>query len=71
VECLLGQVNEAKANSFSSCHLLGAVQQDKDETIYEIRFTLDYTGLVGYKLRVYPYHKILCHPLETGFMKWV
>ena len=71
VECLLGQAYETKATSFSSCNLLKPVDKDKDETIYELRFTPAYTGLVGYKLRAYPYNKLLCHHLETGFMKWV
>ena len=71
VECLLGQAYETKAVNYTSCHLLKPVADEKDETVYEIRFTPAYTGLVGYQLRAYPYHKLLCHHLETGFMKWV
>lgn len=71
VECLLGQAYETKDNSYSSCHLLSPVENKQTETVYEIRFTPAYTGLVGYKLRAYPYNKLLCHHLEAGFMKWV
>ena len=71
IECLLGQAHEGKQAAYSSCHLLAPVAEEHEETIYELKFTPAYTGLVGYKLRAYPYHKLLCHHLETGFMKWV
>ena len=71
VECLLGQAHESREAAFSSRHLFAPVSAEQDETVYELKFTPDYAGLVGYKLRAYPYHKLLCHPLETGFMKWV
>ena len=71
VECLLGQASESNEVEFSSCHLLEAIDSKKDETIYELKFTPANSGLIGYKLRAYPYHRFLCHHLETGFMKWV
>jgi starch phosphorylase len=71
VECLMGAAHESRDTTFSSCLLLQPVRVDREETIFEIRFTPAHAGLVGYKLRVYPYHKLLCHPFETGFMKWV
>ena len=28
-------------------------------------------GLNHYKIRMYPYHKLLSHPLETGYLLWI
>jgi starch phosphorylase len=71
VECLLGQAHDAKEIEFTSCHLLTPAAEEQGEMIYELKFTPDYAGLVGYKLRAYPHHKLLCHHFETGFMMWV
>jgi starch phosphorylase len=71
VECLLGRASDTDEFEASSCHRLVAVDNKKDETIYEISFTPELSGLLAYQLRVYPYHLLLCHPFETGFMKWV
>jgi starch phosphorylase len=41
----------------------------------EQRFTLNLAvGLCGrldYRIRVYPYHPLLTHPLEMGMMLWL
>ena len=29
------------------------------------------SGKIYYKIRIYPYHQLLAHPLETGFMIWL
>lgn len=71
VECLLGRATDTDELEIISCHKLEAADKNKDETIYEIRFTPDLTGLVAYKIRAYPYHRFLCHHFEMGFMKWV
>lgn len=71
VECLLGQSAEHSEAELTSTQLLKPVGSENDETVYELKFTPAYTGLVGYKLRAYPYHKYLCHHLETGYMKWI
>ena len=41
----------------------------------EQRFVLDFTpdacGRYDYRVRVYPYHDLLTHRLETGLMRWL
>ncbi|MFQ5661592.1 MAG: alpha-glucan family phosphorylase [Gammaproteobacteria bacterium] len=71
VECLLGSAADMDEFDAVSCHRLQATDNKKDETIFEISFIPDLSGLIAYKLRVYPYHRFLCHHFETGFMKWV
>ena len=71
VECLLGRQSERNGFEPHSCHRLHAVGMDKDETIYETSFVPQLSGLVAYRLRAFPFHVNLCHPFETGFMKWV
>ncbi|MCZ6526640.1 MAG: alpha-glucan family phosphorylase [Gammaproteobacteria bacterium] len=71
VECLFSRATDTDEFETISCHILEAVDKNKDETIYEIRFTPDLSGLIAYKLRAYPYHRFLCHHFEMGFMKWV
>jgi starch phosphorylase len=70
VECLLG--SHAK-NGFeaSACYRLQPAGMEGGETVYEIRFVPGLTGLVGYKIRIYPYNNLLCHPFEMGYMKWL
>ncbi len=29
------------------------------------------SGINFYKIRIYPYHRLLAHPLETGYMVWL
>jgi starch phosphorylase len=71
VECLMGSAPDAGEFEVNSVHQLVPAGQQGSETIYEINFTPDVSGLVAYKLRVYPYQKLLCHPFEMGCMKWV
>jgi starch phosphorylase len=71
VECLLGIIKDPDHFEVVSCHLLEAVDTRKDETIYELKFTPELTGLIAYKIRAYPFHRHLCHHFETGYMKWL
>ena len=62
VECLFG----SQAYQFSDA---GSAGDD------ERRFTLDLhpqmCGLVSYRIRMYPFHERLAHPLELGLMVWL
>ncbi len=71
VECLLGRKEERDGFTPHSCHKLHPVGTDKDETIYEVGFVPQLSGLVAYRLRAFPFHAHLSHPFETGCMKWV
>jgi len=54
-----------------STHKLEPVGQDNGEAVFEARFVPPLSGLITYKLRVYPDHPLLCHRFETGCLKWV
>jgi starch phosphorylase len=71
VECLMGRHNDRNGFEVLSCYQLHATGSEQDETIYETGFTPQLSGLVAYQLRAFPYHRYLCHPFETGYMKWV
>lgn len=51
------------------------LQTDGDKIDKEQVFTLDLkpvlSGLQYYKIRAYPYHELLTHPFETGYMVWL
>jgi starch phosphorylase len=72
VECLVG--TEGKNGKFitHACHQFSAVEVNSSgETIYTLDLEPPLPGLQYYKLRLYPYHRLLTHPLETGYMIWL
>ena len=71
VECLLGRSAGHGEIENAACLKLEPAGTQGEETVYELQFTPDVPGLVGYQLRAYPYHRLLCHHLQLGHMKWV
>jgi starch phosphorylase len=72
VECLVG----AEENIEHSCNcenhaLLPTGQNDKGETLFSLDLQPGLPGLQYYKIRIYPYHPLLAHRFETGFMRWL
>jgi starch phosphorylase len=41
------------------------------EQVYGANIEPSVPGLQYYRLRVYPYHRLLSHPFETGYMLWL
>jgi starch phosphorylase len=41
------------------------------ETLFNLRFIPEISGLQAYKIRIYPFHTLLTHRFETGLMKWI
>ncbi len=70
VECLVGKPQEDGDMELISRHLLTAAGEADGYTIFQGRFALDLSGLIAYKLRIYPSHPLLCRRFEMGFMKW-
>lgn len=71
VECLLGH-GEGEGFIADRCVRLqveGTVEQD--QAVFLLDWAPEFCGLKNYRLRVYPYHKLLGHPFEMGFMLWV
>jgi len=71
VECLVGtlldggklQVRETLQFSYSG--------QQGDFHRFELNLKPHTPGLNHYKIRMYPYHALLSHPFELGFMLWI
>ncbi len=71
VECLLGAQAENGDFVVESSHPLSAGgQSEAGETVFELDLNMNYCGLYHYKLRMYPSHRLLSHPFETGWMLW-
>ncbi|MCX8017843.1 MAG: alpha-glucan family phosphorylase, partial [Rhodocyclaceae bacterium] len=41
------------------------------ESLYSLSLTPDVCGKIDYRIRAYPYHKLLTHPFEMGMMIWL
>jgi glycogen phosphorylase len=44
---------------------------DQGEALYKLELTPELCGLLEYRIRVFPTHSALIHPLETGLMVWL
>jgi starch phosphorylase len=67
------RLEEPGGNPTGKGHLLihtGAMA-DTGEQRYVLDFAPDNCGRFDYRVRVFPYHDMLTHPLETGFMLWL
>ncbi|HHQ42407.1 MAG TPA: glycosyltransferase family 1 protein [Chromatiales bacterium] len=73
VECLVGREDPDTGElRVRERHLLSPAGTHGDG---EVAFAADLQpqlpGLVHYRVRMYPYHPLLCHPFEVGRMVWV
>ena len=72
VEAVIGRPN--KDFSVKSIHY-ALVAEDQDESTGVYRFGLNVTpdlcGKLEYRIRIYPCHELLTHPLEMGMMIWL
>lgn len=41
------------------------------EQVFKLKLNPDVSGMQFMKIRMYPYHELLCHRFETGCMVWV
>lgn len=72
VECLVGTEDERGTFQVHSQQLLEATDPAATaEVEFTVQLTPPLSGLQYYKLRMYPYHKALSHPFETGCMIWL
>jgi starch phosphorylase len=44
---------------------------NEGESLFELDLAPPFSGLQFYKIRIYPSHRLLCHPFETGRMIWL
>ncbi len=47
------------------------ISADGKEHLFALDLAPDLCGRLDYKIRVYPAHELLTHPLEMGLMKWL
>lgn len=72
VECLVGNTSHEEEFILHQEYFLQAKEtNDQGETIFTLDLCTDLPGLQYFKIRMYPYHDLLSHRFETGFMKWL
>lgn len=72
VECLVGDVPESgEFNVRHRYYLDSCGMNDHGEATFKLDLRPELSGLLHYKIRMYPYHALLGHPFETGWMMWL
>ncbi len=72
VECLVGRTDIHDVFNVLEQHALQPQgNNDQGEMLFSLEMPLSVSGLVHYKIRMYPCHALLTHPLEVGLMLWV
>ncbi|MDH5649003.1 MAG: alpha-glucan family phosphorylase, partial [Gammaproteobacteria bacterium] len=71
VECLLGTENELGEFEVKTCFYLDVIGESDGKTEFHLDLCPSLSGLQYYKIRMYPYHKLLSHHFETGCMIWL
>jgi starch phosphorylase len=72
VECLIG--TETESGEFTARASYPLTYQGRNaagSALYRLDMTPPLSGMQYYKLRAYPYHELLSHPFEMGYMLWV
>ena len=72
VEALFGRPSEK--NFIRRAHrypLKYSGNTDQGEALYRLELTPELCGKLEYRIRVFPTHPSLIHPLETGLMVWL
>jgi starch phosphorylase len=72
VECLVGKTSVSGEFVVQHRYFLEhAGRNEQGETLFQLDLQPELTGLVHYQIRMYPYHELLSHPFETGWMIWL
>ena len=71
VECLVGSLQEGDKLLVHETFQFTYSRQDGDFHQYHLDLKPNTPGLNHYKIRMYPYHRLLSHPFELGYMLWV
>lgn len=71
-ECLFGWENDNGNFTVKARHPFQTTDNaGADQTNFELIIKPPMPGLQHYKIRIYPYHRLLSHPFETGYMIWL
>jgi starch phosphorylase len=72
LECLIGTETEQEGFTVKERVTLNPAGHNKEgEALFELDLSPPLSGLQYYKLRIYPNHRLLSHPFETGRMIWL
>ncbi|MDR9425380.1 MAG: alpha-glucan family phosphorylase [Marinobacter sp.] len=72
VECMVTvECSGTHADPGPDSFLLQPAEELDGKTLFTARVTPPFPGLQTLRLRAYPYHEALTHPLEMGAMLWV
>ena len=73
VEMLVTSVDGVKGENANSRHMLASAGPiaETGEQRFGVDFAPEWCGKSEYRIRVYPFHAQLTHPLEMGLMVWV
>jgi glycogen phosphorylase len=71
VECLVGDLLDGGKLQVRETFKFNYHGRDGDFHEYWLDLKPGSPGLNHYKIRMYPYHALLSHPLELGFMLWI
>ncbi len=71
VECLVYREHANNELELLETFMLEAQGTEGDETRFHLDMRPNHAGLLIYRIRMYPWHRLLAHPFETGHMIWV
>ena len=73
VEMVFGRLSASGEQRMASRHRFEAdgTMTPEGEYRFALRLTPDLCGKLEYKVRVFPHHELLTHPLEMGMMLWL
>lgn len=71
VECLIGTMEVDDRLEVQQKFTLAPQPGGGDEIEFALDLAPELSGLLHYRIRVYPCHALLSHPLETGLMLWL
>lgn len=72
LECVIGRCNDHKdILSISERHRFEYQCQEGNNHIFALDLKPSKPGLNHYKIRMYPHHTLLAHPLDTGHLIWL
>ncbi len=71
VELRLNASGDEPAASSGRLFVHAGALADTGEQRFVLDFAPDTCGKFDYRIRVFPFHELLTHPLETGLMLWV
>ena len=75
VECIVGSIQPQDDNDATldnaTCYVFDYASEENGFHIFVLKLHPNNSGMNYYKMRIFPYHTLLSHPLETGFMIWL